>query len=83
VSQGYLNIDVAAPSNGLITWDVFTLALRKITGGSQGVWGTTTLNWDLKDKAGVSVANGLYYVRVVVSAPNNSVTKILKVLVLR
>jgi hypothetical protein len=62
--------------------DVFTLAFRKIASQTTQVYGSQTLQWDLKDIAGVQVANGLYYVRIHVAGVQ-SVTKILKILILR
>jgi hypothetical protein len=44
--------------------------------------GSASLQWDLKDVSGTTVANGVYYVRIQVTG-NPSMTKILKVLILR
>ncbi len=79
---GPVSIDVQSPPGSVFTWDVFTVAFRKIDHGSQTVSGTTTLVWDLRDKNDSLVANGLYYIRVRVTGPITT-TKILKVLVLR
>jgi len=62
--------------------DIFTLAFRKISTQTTQVYGSQTLQWDLRDVAGVQVANGLYYVRIHVEG-TQSTTKILKVLILR
>jgi hypothetical protein len=62
--------------------DVFTLAFRKIASQTQEIYGDQTFQWNLKDVAGVQVADGLYYVRIHVSG-TQSATKILKVLILR
>ncbi len=80
--EGPLNIDVQGPSGTTLTWDVFTAAYRKIAGGSQPVSGSTTIAWDLTDKFGTPVANGLYYIRIKVTVGGAVTTKILKVLVL-
>ncbi|HXL73422.1 MAG TPA: T9SS type A sorting domain-containing protein, partial [bacterium] len=73
---------IQAPGESTVTLDVFTLAFRKIYSQTIQADGSLTLEWDLKDLSGVSVANGLYYVRIHV-AGSQSATKILKVLILR
>ena len=62
--------------------EVFTLAFRKIFTETIQVDLSQNIQWDLKDAAGVQVANGVYYIRIQVSG-NPSATKILKVLILR
>jgi len=62
--------------------DIFTLALRKVQSETTGIVGYQTLQWDLKDRMGVQVANGLYYVRIRVTGIQ-SATKILKIMILR
>jgi len=42
----------------------------------------TAVQWDLRDKLGINVADGLYYVRIQVTGRQDAV-KIFKVLVLR
>jgi len=83
-----MRIDVTTPGSALIEMDVFTTAFRKIVehtipangGGTNGV--VTSVEWDLRDRVGASIANGLYYVRLHVSGVQES-TKIFKVLVIR
>ncbi len=52
------------------------------SGTNSGVGITTVVQWDLRDKMGVQVSDGLYYVRVHVTGRLDAV-KIFKVLVLR
>jgi hypothetical protein len=86
VTGGVAKIDVTVPGTSTIEMDVFTTAFRKISSNTTMVYGgagtTTTLQWDLKDKMGNPIADGLYYVRVHVTGVQQSV-KIFKVLVLR
>jgi hypothetical protein len=87
VSDGPIKIDVSMPGSGAIQMDVFTTAFRKIAehtttvnGGSGGT--ITSVEWDLRDKTGARIANGLYYIRIQISGVQES-TKIFKVLVIR
>jgi hypothetical protein len=88
VSNGPLRIDITTPGSASIEMDVFTTAFRKIVehttsangGGGNGV--VTSVEWDLRDRTGAMIANGLYYVRLHVSGVEES-TKIFKVLVIR
>jgi O-glycosyl hydrolase len=73
-------VQVQGPSE--VTLSVFTLAFREIYNEKVPITGEQTLQWDLKDREGNTVANGLYYVRIQITGPQNSTT-ILKVLVLR
>jgi hypothetical protein len=89
VTTGPVEIDVTTPGAATIQMDVFTTAFRKISehtflaGGGSGPLGTVTaVQWDIRDKIGMNVADGLYYVRIQVSGRQDSV-KIFKVLVLR
>ena len=83
VGIGPLSIPVIAPTGSTATWTVYTLGFRKIHEQSQPIPGNDgILSWDLLDKWGAPVANGLYYIRVQV-AGQDSVTKIVKVLVTR
>jgi hypothetical protein len=68
--------------------DVFTTSFRKIAehtfiaGGGNGVYGTVTaVQWNLRDRLGINVADGLYYVRIHVTGSQETV-KIFKVLIL-
>jgi hypothetical protein len=86
VSNGPVQIDVAMPGSGTIEMDVFTTAMRKIAEHAtvvNGAGGTvTSVQWDLRDKTGMPIANGLYYLRLQVSGAQAS-TKIFKVIVVR
>jgi hypothetical protein len=89
VSDGPLKVDITTPGSATIEVDVFTTAFRKIaehtvvaTAASPGFGTVTTVQWDLKDRQGKSVADGLYYLRIQVHGTQES-TKILKVLVLK
>jgi hypothetical protein len=89
VTTGPVEIDVTTPGSATIQMEVFTTAFRKISehtfmaGGGNGPLGTVTaVQWDIRDKMGMNVADGLYYVRVQVIGRQDAV-KIFKVLVLR
>jgi hypothetical protein len=64
-----------------VQWSVFTVNFRKIISGEISVNSTGTVSWDLKDKNGVRVADGLYYIRIEVQGPQPLV-KVFKILVL-
>jgi hypothetical protein len=82
-SSGPVSFDVTVPSASTVSWDVFTLAFRKIYGsGSQSIAYKATYSWNLQDKDGHPVANGLYYIRVTVVNLDVGLPKVLKVLVL-
>jgi hypothetical protein len=89
VSNGPIKVDVTTPGSATIEVDVFTTAFRKIaehtvtaTAATPGYGTITTVEWDLKDRQGKSVADGLYYLRIHVHGIQDS-TKILKVLVIK
>jgi hypothetical protein len=63
-------------------WAVFSVAFRKINSGTLNLPSGGTFQWDVKDKAGIPVARGLYYLRLEVKNPSGDIKKILKVLVL-
>jgi hypothetical protein len=77
-----VTIVISAPGSSTVTADIFSLAFRKIKTNSTYVSGPTFLTWDLTDRDGVLVANGLYYLRIQVTGPQPS-TKIFKILVNR
>jgi hypothetical protein len=84
-----MEIDVTTPGSATIQMDVFTTSFRKIAehtfgaGAGNGVFGTVTaVQWNLRDRLGLAVADGLYYVRIHVTGSQETV-KIFKVLVLR
>jgi hypothetical protein len=77
-----ISFQIQVPYAYLVTMDVFSVALRKITSQSIHISGSQTLQWNLKDKSGIQAANGFYWVRFQF-AGKPSATKILKVLVLR
>jgi len=89
ISNAYPN-----PSHGLpIQWDVqasgtwrvelsvFTSGYRKIRQEILTVNGNTTLAWDLRDRQGSLVANGIYFVRLKASYGSQTITRIFKVIV--
>jgi len=89
VTTGPVEIDVTTPGAAVIEMDVFTTSFRKIVehsfvaGGGNGPLGTVTaVQWNLQDKQGMRVANGVYYLRLQISGQPDTV-KIFKVLVLR
>jgi hypothetical protein len=77
-----ISFNISVPGESTVTMDVFTLSFRKIASQTKQIDGSQTFQWDLKDLAGVQVADGLYYVRIYVSGSQSS-TKIFKVLILR
>jgi hypothetical protein len=77
-----INIDIEVPGPSTVKWAVYTLAFRKVYGGSFTVNSTMTWMWDLKDKKGIQVSNGLYYVRLEITGAQ-SLNKTLKLLVIR
>ncbi|HEY5038781.1 MAG TPA: T9SS type A sorting domain-containing protein, partial [bacterium] len=79
---GDIFINIEAPGEVRVKWSVFTTAFRQIVSGSQNINGTGKIQWNLTDKTGAKVADGIYYIRVSVSGQQNLV-KIFKVLVLR
>jgi len=79
---GPVTILVEVPGSAEIKWSVFTTAFRKVVGGEISVNNRGTVVWDLKDKNGAPVADGIYYVRVEVDGSQPTV-KIFKVLVIR
>jgi hypothetical protein len=84
VYSGQVGFDVTVPTASTVSWDVFTLAFRKIDGvGPQQISRTATYHWNLTDKDGKSAANGIYYIRVTVVNLGVGLSKVLKVLVLR
>jgi len=60
-----------------VQWAVFTHAYRKIMGGELDINGTGTVTWDLKDKSGKEVANGVYYIRLTAGENKTVVRKVL------
>jgi hypothetical protein len=80
---GPVYFDVQSPPGTVLTWDIFTTVLRKVGGGALAVSGNATINWNLTDRGGSPVANGLYYIRVKSVTGNATKVKILKVLICR
>ena len=81
--NGPVNVDVWLAGDSNVSMDVFTTAFRKVVGFSnQYAEGKWTLTWDLKDKFGNAVSNGLYYLRIQVTGPQ-PVKRIFKVLVVQ
>lgn len=78
-----MNIKVLVPGEGTVAWDVFTTAFRKVAGNSQALSGGGTVAWDLNDNFHKPVASGLYYIRLKAASGPTTITKILKVLVIR
>jgi hypothetical protein len=78
-----VRVEVQASGNTLIKFAVFTPAFRKIWEGSKTATGNTFVEWDLRDRGGAGVANGLYYLRLQVEGPTGTQVRILKVMVLR
>ncbi len=77
-----VTIGLLLPGPASLHWSVFTTAFRKIKDESTTLSGSGNFSWDLKDKLGAKVADGLYYLRVEVKGDFGKDQKILKVLVL-
>jgi hypothetical protein len=83
VKGNQIQVPIIAPTGSQLEWSVFTLGFRKILDRTQDIPGNQMLlKWDLNDPAGVSVSNGLYYLRVHVRGLKTA-DRILKVLVLK
>lgn len=82
VENGPVEVDLEIPGTERVQWSVFTLSFRKILGGEKSITGTGSIEWDLTDKSGSRVADGLYYLRLEVSGIQPTV-KIFKIIVLR
>ncbi len=84
VTNGPIQFDlITPPGSHTIELDVFTISFRKVVEHTIKFTGvTTTVQWDLKDRMGSAVADGLYYVRITVTGTGSS-TKILKVMILK
>ncbi len=84
VTNGPVQFDlITPPGSHTIQLDVFTTSFRKVVDHTIKFTGvTTTIQWDLKDRMGVAVSDGLYYVRITVTGTGNSM-KILKVMILK
>lgn len=83
MGSGLVAFDVFVPQSTTVQWAVFTTTFRMILDSSQAVSeGKTSITWDLKDKVGRPVSNGLYYIRVQVGNHKGSAVKILKILVI-
>ncbi len=76
-----VTIEIHAPGSATVNWSVFTTAFRKIVWGTASVNGTGVIQWNLRDKTGTLVADGLYYLRVEVQGDFGTVRKIVKIIV--
>jgi hypothetical protein len=63
-----------------VDWEVFTSGYRKIYGETIQVSGPKTAVWNLRDKKGRIVSNGLYFIRVL---SGNAEPAILRILIQR
>jgi len=77
----YFQVQVVNPSR--VTWKIFTTSFRMIYSNQQTVANLETLSWNLLDKNGGAVANGLYYIQVNVADGPTTTQQILKVIVLK
>jgi hypothetical protein len=81
VDDGPVNIDIKVPGPSTVQWSVFTISFRKIMSSQISINSTGTVQWNLTDKNGAKVSDGLYYIRIEVDGPQPLV-KVYKVLVL-
>ena len=77
-----ISFTVQTSGRSVVKMDIFTLNFRKIFDRTFEAEGVQTVSWNLKDPMGDQVANGVYYVRINITG-SQSVTKIVKVLILR
>ncbi len=80
---GPVVVSVQAPGPMAIKWKIYTLSFRQILEGDPAPSATAQLVWNLTDKAGATVSNGLYYWMVEVTGNGSTTRKVYKVLVLR
>jgi hypothetical protein len=81
-AQGPVTFQIHGNGTLDVHWSVFTSGFRKINGGAATLNGSGSIEWNLRDKMGVLVADGIYYVRIDVSSGVH-LSKVWKVLVLR
>jgi len=81
-ANGPITFDILTSGLSEVKWSVFTLGFRKIVEGNVSVNDFGSIQWDLRDKKGDMVGDGLYYVRVEITGAVHY-SKIWKVLVLR
>jgi len=80
---GTVSLNVTAPAASSLSWSVFTTSFRKVWDDTIPVpAGMTTIQWNMRDRNGIPVSDGLYYFRIQVNGLH-STTKIYKVLVLQ
>jgi hypothetical protein len=77
-----VSVNILTPGAATVDWAVLTTNFRKICEYSTTLTGSGTIHWDLRDRYGDPVANGLYYIRVKVSG-SSPLERILKVMVLK
>ena len=77
-----VDIQVHTPDLSTVRYSVFTTAFRKIFESSQELDGAGLLEWNLKDEFGQNVANGLYFIRIVIQGPQGTTQKIDKVIII-
>ncbi len=79
-----VEFDVELPSASQVSWAVYTVSFRKVASGvfAGSGSGLVKWQWDLRDKSGQTVSDGLYYVRLDTSGPPDS-KHLFKVVVLR
>ncbi|HVZ81885.1 MAG TPA: GH116 family glycosyl hydrolase [bacterium] len=77
-----MDIEVQGPGLLNVHWSVFTTAFRKVRDGNAMIYGKGDVYWDLKDRSGVPVAKGLYYLRVEAGSGTGAAKKTFKVLLL-
>jgi hypothetical protein len=61
--NGDATIDLSSSCSVIFDWGVYTLAYRRVCGGSIVVNGSGKWIWNLRDSSGKCVSPGLYFVR--------------------
>jgi hypothetical protein len=77
-----VNVNINIPSPSTVTLTVFTVSSQKIYEKTWNLSSNGSISWNLTNNQGSVVANGVYYMRIVVKGSQTS-TKFLKVMVLR
>jgi hypothetical protein len=80
---GPVAVTVEAPSPVSIKWKIYTLSFREIDERDLAPTASAQLVWNLSDKSGAIVSDGLYYWVIEVTKSGSTTRTVRKVLVLR
>jgi glucose/arabinose dehydrogenase len=82
-AESLISFPLALPGPATVNLKVYTIAGLKVSDFGGSLASSGNFDWDLKDRWGNMVANGLYFARLEVEASTGKAVKIWKVLVLR